>query len=215
MNKLNKNPLLYLVTDTQLCNPRSLEEVVELAVQGGVNLVQLREKNMTTNEFLQIGKRLKPILDAYKVPLIINDRMDIAIALDADGLHLGQSDMPYAIARKMFGHKKIIGLTVNTSLQAEQAENLDVDYLGVGPIFHTQTKLDAGQPWGINELKKLRSFSKHLLVGIGGINASNAGEILKIGFDGVAVVSAICSTQDPQKSAKQLFNIVEASSSSR
>jgi len=203
--------LLCLVTDTQLCSPLSLEEVVELAVQGGVNLVQLREKNVMTNEFLQIGKRLKYILDAYKVPLIINDRMDIAIALDADGLHLGQSDMPYAIARKIFGHKKIIGLTVNTLLQAEQAENLDVNYLGVGPIFHTQTKLDAGQPWSINELKKLRSFSKHTLIGIGGINASNAGEILKIGFDGVAVVSAICSTQDPQKSAMQLFDIVKTS----
>ncbi len=211
MNKLNKDHLLCLVTDTQLCSQLSLEEVVELAVQGGVNLVQLREKNVMTNEFLQIGKRLKYILDAYKVPLIINDRMDIAIALDADGLHLGQSDMPYAIARKIFGHKKIIGLTVNTLLQAEQAENLDVNYLGVGPIFHTQTKLDAGQPWSINELKKLRSFSKHTLIGIGGINASNAGEILKIGFDGVAVVSAICSTQDPQKSAMQLFDIVKIS----
>jgi thiamine-phosphate pyrophosphorylase len=204
-----------LVTDTRLCSSRSLEEVVELAVQGGVSLVQLREKNVTTNKFLQIGKRLKSILDAYKVPLIINDRIDIAIALDAGGIHLGQSDMPYAIARKIFGHKKIIGLTVNTLLQAEQAESLDVDYLGVGPIFHTQTKSDAGQPWSISELKKLRNFSKHILVGIGGINASNAGEILKVGFDGVAVVSAICSTQDPQKSARQLFDIVEVSSSRR
>ncbi|CAL7959152.1 Thiamine-phosphate synthase [Gammaproteobacteria bacterium] len=212
MNKLNKNHLLCLVTDTQLCGLRSLEDVVELAVRGGVNVVQLREKNATTNEFLQSGKRLKSMLDVYKVPLIINDRIDITLALDAAGLHLGQSDMSYAIARKILGYEKIIGLSVNTLVQAKQTENLDVDYLGVGPVFQTQTKSDAGQPWNINDLKKLREFSKHILIGIGGINAGNADKVLEIGFEGIAVISAICAAADPQKSATQLFNIVKAAS---
>ncbi|MEI8055706.1 MAG: thiamine phosphate synthase [bacterium] len=211
MSKLNKKHLLYLVTDTQLCGLRSLENVVELAVQGGVNVVQLREKNATTKEFLQIGKRLKSMLDVYKIPLIINDRIDIALTLDAAGLHLGQSDMSYAVARKALGYEKIIGLSINTLAQAKQMEDLDVDYLGVGPVFQTQTKSDAGQPWGINDLKTLREFSEHVLIGIGGINVDNANKILEIGFEGIAVVSAICAAAYPKKSATELFNIVKAS----
>lgn len=209
MNKLNKDNLLCLVTDTEICGQRSLEKVVRLGVKGGVNLVQLREKNATTKEFLQIGGRLKSLLNVYKIPLIINDRIDVALALNADGVHLGQSDMPCAVAREILGNKKIIGLTVNTLAQAKLAAPWKIDYLGVGPIFNTQTKLDAGSLWNFEELKKLRQISKHILIGIGGINVINAHKILELGFNGIAVVSAICAAKNPQKAAMQLTNIIK------
>ena len=186
-----------------------MEEIVSLAIKGGVTLVQLRDKHSTTRELLQIGKRLKSILSAYKVPLIINDRIDIAIALEADGVHLGQSDMPCDIARKILGSEKIIGLTVNTLSQVESTQQMLVDYLGVGPVFATKTKVDAGEPWSMEELQRLRKISQHILIGIGGINLDNIHKVLGFGFDGVAVVSAICTAEDPQQAAMQLSNMMK------
>lgn len=209
MNKLKQDRLLYLVTDSRLCGDRSLEEVVELAILGGVDLVQLREKNTTKEEFLCIGRSLKTICDSYEIPLIINDCIDVAIAIDASGLHLGQSDLPYDVVRERFGSEKIIGLSVNTLEQAKEAEDLDVDYLGVGPIFPTKTKLDAGKLWGIDELKTLRKISNHTLIGIGGISQHNLDEIIKIGFNGVAIVSAICAAEDPKESARRLSGMIK------
>ena len=133
---------LYLVTDRNLSQGRSLEEVVSEAVIGGVTIVQLREKEATTGEFIELAIRLKEILKSYNVPLIINDRVDVALAVDAAGVHIGQSDMPYALARKLLGSDKIIGLSVENMDDLLKANELDVDYIGISPVYGTPTKTD-------------------------------------------------------------------------
>jgi thiamine-phosphate pyrophosphorylase len=208
-DKLKQKDLLCLVTDCKLCGERSVEQVVRLAISGGVNIVQHRDKHASTRELLQTGKRLKSILSAHQIPLIINDRIDVALALDADGVHLGQSDMPYDVARKILGNKKIIGVSINSLEQFKLIKSNQVDYLGVGPIFLTRTKTDAGRPWLIDDLKKLRKISEHVLIGIGGIDSSNIGTVVELGFEGVAVVSAICAAKDPRQAAAQLLKIMK------
>jgi thiamine-phosphate pyrophosphorylase len=200
---------LYLVTDRSLSEMRPIEWIVEEAVKGGVTMVQLREKNFCTNDFLELTIRLKKILKPYNVPLIINDRLDIVLAADADGLHIGQSDMPYHIARKLLGYEKIIGLSVETIAQAREANKLDVDYIGISPVFMTGTKTDINTPLGLEGIREIASFSKHRIVGIGGIDAGNTKAVIEAGANGVAVVSAIISAGDPAKAAlmiKQQIN---------
>ena len=200
---------LYLVTDREMIGRRSFSETVMAAVRGGVNIVQLREKNCSTREYIELAGALKSLLSDSRVPLIINDRVDVAVASGADGVHIGQSDMPYTIARKMMGPGAIIGLTVESEEQAQKAEQLDADYLGVSTIFPTPTKTDTEYVWGVEGLKKLAMISRHRLVAIGGLNESNAGEIINAGADGVAVVSAICSAQDPESAARELRKIID------
>ena len=195
---------IYLVTDTGACLGKSLESVVSDAVRAGVSVVQLREKKADTREFLEKALALKAILKPAGVPLIINDRLDIALAAGADGVHLGQSDMPYAYARKLMGSKAIIGLSVETWEDVEEAQELDVAYLGVSPVFPTPTKTDTKEPWGLEGLQKIKEFSCHPLVAIGGINESNALEVIRAGADCLAVVSAICSADEPFEGARQL-----------
>lgn len=195
---------LYLVTDRSLSLGRPLEQVVEEAVKGGVTMVQLREKYCSTLEFYQQAVLLKKLLFHYNVPLIINDRLDIALACDADGVHIGQSDIPYAIARKMLGYGKIIGLSVETMEQAREANLLDVDYIGISPVFKTPSKTDTLQPFGKEGVQQVMSFTKHPSVAIGGIHPDNAGEIFCAGANGIAVISAIMSAPDPQKAAREL-----------
>jgi len=195
---------LYLVTDRALCGARPLESVVEAAVRGGVTAVQLRDKHCSTRDFVETGRVLKILLGTLRVPLIVNDRVDVALEIGADGVHLGQSDMDYHAARGLLGAHAIIGLSVETMEQAEQASGWDVDYLGVGPIFATATKPDAAPPWGLERLAALRQVSRHVLVAIGGIDATNAGKVVAAGADGIAVVSAICATRDPEQAAREL-----------
>jgi len=199
---------LYLVTDRSLSLGRPLDYIVEEAVKGGVTMVQLREKGASTLEFYELAISLKKILQPYKVPLIINDRIDIALACDAEGLHIGQSDMPYSVARKLLGNDKIIGLSIENIYQAEQANRINVDYIGVSPVFSTPTKTDTAQALGLEGLRQIADISKHPIVGIGGINRGNAKEIIDAGADAIAVVSAIMSASDPQEAAKQLTNII-------
>lgn len=193
--------MLYLIVDSQSCQHHSIEYTVEQAILGGVNYVQLREKNLATKDILAIGRRLKPLLKRHQIPFIINDRVDIAQALDADGVHLGQDDMPYQQARRLLGKDKIIGLTVETSQQALAANQWDVDYIGIGPIFATITKLDAPEPLGISGLKAISTLSRHSMIAIGGINTINLQQVLTVGVQGVAVVSAICSAHDPRQAS--------------
>jgi thiamine-phosphate pyrophosphorylase len=171
-------------------------------------MVQLREKNISTLEFYQLAISLKKLLHTFKIPLIINDRLDIALAIDADGLHIGQSDLPYEIARKLLGKEKIIGLSVETIQQAKEANFLNVDYIGLSPVFSTNTKEDTGTPLGISGIKKITSFTKHKTVAIGGINTGNAGDVITSGADGIAVVSAIVSHKDPQQAAAEFTSII-------
>ena len=199
---------LYLVTDRDLSLGRSLEEVVSEAVAGGVTIVQLREKDASTGEFVELAFRLKDILRPYNVPLIINDRVDVALAVDAEGLHIGQSDMPYEIARKLLGPNKIIGLSVECMDDILEANKLDVDYVGISPVYGTPTKTDTAEPFGLEGLCRAVQLSVHPTVAIGGMNTSTIGDVMAAGTDGVAVVSAICSAESPRLAAKELSGII-------
>jgi thiamine-phosphate pyrophosphorylase len=207
--KRNIDWSLYLVTDRPLSLGRPIEEIVQAAVEGGVTAVQLREKECSTNEFLALARKLKKLLAPRGVPLLINDRVDVALASGADGVHIGQSDMAYRDARALLGADALIGLSVETPAQAAESEDWDCDYLGAGPIFPTATKSDAAPAWGLERFAGLRRTSRHKLVAIGGINASNAGLLASAGADGIAVVSAICSAPDPHAAAANLRTIIE------
>ncbi len=205
---MNKSDLqVYLVTDRDLCRGRNLVDVVRDAVIGGVTMVQLREKNCDTGLFVKLAQELKLLLQPYRVPLIINDRVDVALAVNADGVHIGQSDMPYAIARQLLGHEKIIGLSVENMEQVFAANELDVDYIGVSPVFSTATKTDIAQPFGLDGLQTASNLSKHPIVAIGGIHLNNAQEVIHHGADGLAVVSEIISAKNPTLAAKQLTEL--------
>lgn len=199
---------LYLVTDRDLCGGRPLQDVVRAAVAGGAAWVQLREKNLSTRAFVEEAAAVKALLAPHKVPLIINDRLDVALAVGADGVHVGQDDMPYPLARAVLGKKMIIGLSVETWEDVEAAEKWDVDYLGVSPVFATPTKTDTKGSWGLEGITRIRSFSRHPLVAIGGLNVTNTGAAVRAGADGIAVVSAICAAPDPFAAARELCRII-------
>ena len=200
---------LYLVTDRDLSLGRSLEEIVREAVAGGVTMVQLREKDAATGEFVELGRRLMSLLKPLGVPLIINDRVDVALAVDADGVHIGQSDMSYADARRLLGPEKIIGLSVENFEDLESANKLDVDYIGISPVYGTPTKTDTAEPFGLEGLKEAVRLSLHPTVAIGGMNVATAGEVIAAGADGVAVVSAICSAASARDAAAELATIIK------
>ena len=203
------NYSLYLVTDDNISDKKNIFEIVKLAVKGGVTMVQLREKKLSTKDFIEKAFELKKILNPFKVPLIINDNVEVALAVKADGIHIGQNDMSFEKVRMLVPESMIIGLSVETMEQAIEAEKYDADYLGVSPVFPTFTKINFNEkPWGLEGLKKLKSFSKHKLVAIGGINNTNAADVIKAGADGLAVVSAICSSSEPESAAKNLSEII-------
>ena len=179
---------LYLVTDRNLTLNRPLLEVVEQAVKGGVTVVQLREKDCSSKAFFEEAIKLKKLLSTYDIPLIINDRLDIALAVDAEGLHIGQHDIPYPIARKLLGKDKIIGLSVESLKDLEVANRWDVDYIGLSPVFDTSTKTDTATALGLEGVRELTRFSKQHSVGIGGIDRFNAASTIQAGADGLAVV---------------------------
>jgi thiamine-phosphate pyrophosphorylase len=206
---------LYFVTDRGLCGGKSLAEVVLHAVRGGAACIQLREKSVSTRFFVEEAGRIKELLTPFKVPLIINDRLDVALAVGADGVHVGQDDMPYETARQIMGPGAIIGLSVETWEDVERAESLDCDYLGVSPVFATPTKTDTKEPWGLKGLTRIRTFSRHPLVAIGGLNAGNAEAVVMAGADGVAVVSAICASPDPFAASRELDDIIRTALTNR
>ena len=195
---------LMLVTDQDLCLGRPLAEVVRQAVLGGVSSVQFRGKQLSTRAFLEQAAALKALLAPLGVPLIINDRVDVALALGVDGVHVGQEDLPATTARRLLGPAAIIGLSVETWEEVERAQDLEVDYLGVSPVFATATKTDTKAPWGLAGLARIKGFSRHPLVGIGGISLANCREVALAGADSLAVVSAICSAADPEQAARAL-----------
>lgn len=198
------------MTDRPLCGARPVEEVVAAAIRGGVTLVQVREKELSTRDFIEVARRIRTVTRAAGIPILINDRVDVALAVGADGVHVGQSDMSPADARRLMGPDALIGLSVETLLQVERSEAEDVDYLGVSPIFCTPTKSELTQAWGLDGLRAVRAMTKRPLVAIGGINVGNAGEIIAAGADGVAVVSAICAAADPESGARALRQRIDA-----
>lgn len=206
---------LYLVTDRGLCGEKKLEEVVLQAVRGGAAYVQFREKEISTRRFIEEAVMIKQLLEPYDVPLIINDRVDVALACGAEGVHIGQDDMPYALTRKLMGPKAIIGLSVETWEDVEAGQKLDVNYIGVSPVFATPTKTDTKGAWGLDGLARIRAFSRHPLVAIGGLNESNIREVVEAGADCVAVVSAICSSDHPEAAARRISGLIRPSLKNR
>ena len=208
MKKMKCNYSLYLVTDSGLSRGRSHEEIVSCAIRGGATVVQLREKDCCTREMIDMARRLVTVCRAQGVPLIVNDRLDVALAADADGVHVGQDDMPVAIARKLLGPDKLLGVTAHTAAEALKAIEAGADYIGASPIFATATKSDAGKPIGLEGLKNICRQCPLPVIGISGVNAANAESVIRAGATGVAVVSAIVSAEDVEKAARELARIV-------
>ncbi len=207
---------LYLVTDRQGLAEGHFLDIIEKAVQGGVTCVQLREKSASDAVFLALAHQLKKRLQPYQVPLIINDRVDIALVVGADGVHLGQSDMQVHLARKVLGPKAIIGLSAEISVENVQAaEVLDVDYIAVGPIFPTSTKMDAGPACGLEGLRALCLASSKPVIAIGGINQHNLASVMDQGVVGGAMVAALMQAVDPYASAQAFRACIDQKLSKR
>ncbi len=202
-----------LVTDRSFSCGRSTLAVVKAAVAGGVSVVQLREKDLETGAFYNEGLKIRGFLRDKNIPLIINDRVDLALALNADGVHLGQSDLPVSVARKILGLEKIIGLSVTRPAHINTAEALHADYLGISPIFLTSTKPDADLAWGLSGLKEARLLTGLPLVAIGSVNLQNAREVIESGADCIAVVTAIVSADDPEAATRSLIKTVREAKS--
>ena len=205
---------LYLVTDRNCLQQQTLEQAVEQAILGGVTLVQLREKAIASKEFYERALRMKAICHHYNVPLLINDRVDIALAVEADGVHIGQSDLPCGVVRQILGKDKIIGVSARTAQQAIQAQADGADYLGVGAMFATSTKQDA-QTVTIASLTQIRQAVTLPIVAIGGINHTTllalqqALQAADTSIDGVAVVSAILGQKDVKLASQQLKEMIK------
>ena len=196
---------LYLVTDKSDDVEKFLNTIEE-AIKGGTTVVQIREKTADTLDFYNLALKVKEITSKYGVPLIINDRVDIALAIDADGVHVGQSDMPCDVTRRLIGEDKILGVSAATIPEAQKAQRDGADYIGTGAVFPTQTKDDAPSVTK-EELAEIVESIDIPVVAIGGINLENAAELTDTGIAGLSVVSAIMSSDNPKKSSQELLNI--------
>ncbi|SHF32556.1 thiamine phosphate synthase [Chryseobacterium sp. OV279] len=205
---LNSFPYqLYLVISEADCLGRNFLQVAEHAILGGVDVIQLREKNSSTDSFLAKAQQLIELTDKYSVPLIINDNIQVAEKVDAAGIHVGNSDAsPVYLRQQLLLHKKIIGYSIEYLTQLGNEQTAVSDYLGISPVFRTDTKTDTITEWGLEGIKMIRQLTEKPLVAIGHIHLGNAKEVMNAGADCLAVVSAICSAPDPQKAAYQLKN---------
>lgn len=203
---MNFDYTLYLVTDRQLMSCDSLTEAVEQAILGGCTMIQLREKELSSLEFYNQAVAVKQVTDKYHIPLIINDRIDIAMAVQATGVHIGQHDLPAAAGRKIIGENMLLGVSASSIAEAIQAQQDGADYLGVGAMFPTGTKTDADSV-SMEELQKIRTAVSLPIVVIGGINKGNAGRFKPMGIDGLAVVSAIIAQSDIKVAAAELKDL--------
>lgn len=196
------NYSLYLISDRN----ESLDEFlykIEQSILGGVKIVQLREKNCSTLEYIEIGKRVKALTDSYNIPLIVNDRIDVALAIDASGIHLGQEDMPLDIARRIMGTEKLIGISTRNIDEATKAEINGADYIGVGAIFDTDTKSDA-RKIHFDDIKKIKNSVDIPVLGIGGINKDNIHIVKMLNLDGICISSGILRDKNPKEAANIL-----------
>ncbi len=195
---------LYLVTDRGMLKGANFFHAVREAIRGGVTLLQLREKDVSSSDFYSIAVEMKKLANSYQVPLIINDRLDIALAVDADGLHVGQEDLPLEVARELLGPGKILGYSVSNLIEAEYGEKHGADYLGAGPVYHTGSKETATEPIGIDGIKRIKKSVSIPVVGIGGIGMSNIVKVKESGIDGISVISAILGRDDINAAARDL-----------
>ncbi|MBQ4278392.1 MAG: thiamine phosphate synthase [Rikenellaceae bacterium] len=200
---------LYLVTDEALLRGRDLVWAVEEAVIGGVNMVQLREKHASPREFVEKAVALKTMLAPYGVPLIINDDVEVALAAGADGVHVGQGDMPVREVRRRLPRHAIVGLSVESREQVLEADALPVDYIAASPVFATPTKTDTVIEWGIEGVAWIRSVTRHRLVAIGGVKRDNAELIVRAGADSLAVISGILAPESPRMAAGEFRAVLD------
>lgn len=205
------NYSLYLVTDRILLGTRNFLQSIEEALKGGVTLVQLREKEISSSDFYHLAVKVKKLTHAYHVPFIINDRLDIALAVDADGLHVGQEDLPLTIARRLLGPDKILGYSVSTLEEAQYGEQNGADYLGAGAVFWTGSKSDIGEPIGLEGLQQINEAVSIPVVAIGGIGLANLPAVKSTGIDGVSLISAILGQPDIETVSRNLINLWNAS----
>jgi len=202
---------VYLVTDAGLSGDRSTPEIVEAAVAGGVDVVQLREKGTTARERYELGTELRALTRDAGVPLIVNDRIDLAAAVDADGVHLGDDDLPVSVARERLGPDAIVGRSVSTPSAAREAEAAGADYLGVGAVYGTDSKDTSPEQSnvGLDRIRAVREATDLPFVGIGGVTPENAAAVVEAGADGVAVISAITGADDPETATRDLAAAVD------
>lgn len=201
---------LCLVADADLARGLDLLNIIVRAVEAGATIVQLRAKNLPAKDFLDMSLAASAKLGKRGVPLIINDRVDIALAGKASGVHLGQDDMPHSYARALLGHSRLIGISVSTVEEAHRAEQEGADYIGVGPVFPTSTKDCGRPPLGLEGLRKIRRAVGIPILAIGGVNVSNAAETIKAGADGLAVISAIMKAPDVSRAVTELLKAIAA-----
>jgi len=201
---------LHVLTDRDTSRGRSHLQVAEAAIAGGADVLQLRDKEASSGRLYQEALQLRKLTRDARVPFIVNDRLDIALAVDADGVHVGQSDLPASVVRKILGPGKILGVSVDTVNQAIQAEKDGADYLGVGPVFEARrTKPDTGEPIGVDCIARIRRHCRLPIVAIGGITAENARKVREAGADAAAVISAIVSADDISAATRRLKRILE------
>ena len=198
---------LYVITDRRW--GRSHLEVARAAIEGGATAIQLRDKEATTRELIEAGLALRDLTREREVAFIINDRVDVALAVDADGVHVGQDDMPATLARKLVGPDKIVGVSASTIEEALQAEADGADYISASPVFATPTKPDAAPPTGLEGLRAIVEAVRIPVVAIGGINESNVEEVIRAGAAGVAVISAVVGAPDIAAAARRLRQRIE------
>jgi thiamine-phosphate diphosphorylase len=201
---------LYVITDEQVGRGRSHLQIAEAAILGGADVLQLRDKESSGGRLFRVALQLRKLTREAKVPLIVNDRLDIALAVDADGVHLGQADLPASVARNIMGSGRILGVSAETVAEAVAAEKDGADYLGVGPVFDARgTKPDAGEPRGLELIASVRRRCRLPIVAIGGIDADNARKVLEAGADAAAVISAIAAADDIEEAARRMKGILE------
>ncbi|MCK4648566.1 thiamine phosphate synthase [bacterium] len=200
---------LYVIIDRRMIKGRSPIQVAREAIAGGASAIQLREKELESGDLCHLASSLKKAARKKKALFIVNDRVDIAKACDADGVHLGNKDLPINIARKLLGKKKIIGVTVRNLSQALRAQREGADYVSLGPIFFTKTKKDLPPPQGLKVITRIKGKIKIPLLAIGGINRNNVAQVMRAGADGAAVASAVVRAKNVRKSTKELLRQIK------
>jgi thiamine-phosphate pyrophosphorylase len=200
---------VYVLTDRHLVGKRPVADVVRAAVRGGATLVQLRDKHASDSEMLALGRAIHQVTHAAGIPLIVNDRPEVVLALKAEGLHIGKNDIDPGEARRLIGPQRLLGCSPQTVEEAQQAEELGADYLGIGDVYGTSSKPDADPPIGLEKLATMVQSVSIPVVAIGGITAENAAATIQAGAVGVAVISAVMAAEDPEEATRHLRTIVD------
>ena len=201
---------LCVITDAGMIGSRSMAEVIVSAVDGGATLIQYRDKSSSTREMYDAASALRGVVNEKRVPFIVNDHVDLALALGADGVHLGQDDLPARAARRILAEDAVIGVSVGSVAEALEAESDGADYVSIGPLYPTDTKPDAGAVAGREVVREIVQTVKVPVVAIGGINRSNVAEVMRLGVSGIAVVSAVMTAEDPVRATRELVDTMRS-----